>query len=488
MLKISAQENLMLRRTKIVATLGPATDRDNNLEKIIRAGANVVRLNFSHGVAQDHKDRAQAVRDIAAKLGKHVAILADLQGPKIRVSTFKEGKVTLAVGAKFILDAKMEKGEGDINAVGIDYKELPQDVAPGDLLLLNDGLIQLTVEHVEGHLVHTVVTVGGVLSNNKGINRLGGGLTAPAFTDKDKEDLITAAEINVDYIAVSFPRSGDDMRYVRSLAEAAGSNAQLLAKIERAEAVETQEAVDDIILASDAVMVARGDLGVEIGDAALMGKQKLIIRRARSLNRTVVTATQMMESMIDNPMPTRAEVMDVANAVLDGTDAVMLSAETAAGDYPEETVATMARVCLGAESQKETHVSKHRLDSRFSSNAESIALSAMYAANHLDSVKAIITLTESGSTAKLMSRISSGLPIYSLSRHPSTLGQTALYRGVYPVFFDSTKCEKDNMVKDALNTLVAAGSLQVGDTVIITHGDAMETIGATNTMKIVTVS
>jgi len=263
----------MLRRTKIVATLGPATDRDNNLEKIIRAGANVVRLNFSHGVAQDHKDRAQAVRDIAAKLGKHVAILADLQGPKIRVSTFKEGKVTLAVGAKFILDAKMEKGEGDINAVGIDYKELPQDVAPGDLLLLNDGLIQLTVEHVEDHLVHTVVTVGGVLSNNKGINRLGGGLTAPAFTDKDKEDLITAAEINVDYIAVSFPRSGDDMRYVRSLAEAAGSNAQLLAKIERAEAVETQEAVDDIILASDAVMVARGDLGVEIGDAALMGKQ-----------------------------------------------------------------------------------------------------------------------------------------------------------------------------------------------------------------------
>ncbi|WP_286739987.1 pyruvate kinase, partial [Pseudoalteromonas sp. UBA2102] len=258
----------MLRRTKIVATLGPATDRDNNLEKIIRAGANVVRLNFSHGVAQDHKDRAQAVREIATKLGKHVAILADLQGPKIRVSTFKEGKVNLEVGAKFTLDAKMEKGEGDVNAVGIDYKELPQDVSPGDLLLLNDGLIQLTVEQVEGHLVHCSVTVGGVLSNNKGINRLGGGLTAPAFTEKDKEDLITAAEIDVDYIAVSFPRSGDDMRYVRSLAEAAGSKAQLLAKIERAEAVETQEAVDDIVLASDAVMVARGDLGVEIGDAA----------------------------------------------------------------------------------------------------------------------------------------------------------------------------------------------------------------------------
>ncbi|CAH9055400.1 Pyruvate kinase II [Pseudoalteromonas holothuriae] len=477
----------MLRRTKIVATLGPATDRDNNLEKIILAGANVVRLNFSHGVAQDHKDRAQAVREIAQRLGKHVAILADLQGPKIRVSTFKEGKVTLDLGAKFTLDAKMEKGEGTVESVGIDYKELPQDVTKGDLLLLNDGLIQLVVDGVDEHLVHTTVTVGGVLSNNKGINRLGGGLTAPAFTDKDKEDLITAAEIDVDYIAVSFPRSGDDMRYVRSLAEQAGSKAQLLAKIERAEAVATQEAVDDIILASDAVMVARGDLGVEIGDAALVGKQKLIIRRARSLNRTVVTATQMMESMIDNPMPTRAEVMDVANAVLDGTDAVMLSAETAAGDYPEETVATMARVCLGAESQPEIHVSKHRLDSMFSDTSETLALSAMYAANHLDSVKAIVALTESGKTAKLMSRISSGLPIYSLSRHKCTLGQSALYRGVYPVYFDSTRCSEQSMVRDALNTLVEAGSLKQGDTVILTHGDAMETVGATNTMKIVTV-
>ena len=476
------------RRTKILATLGPATDSPEKLAALFKAGVNIVRLNFSHGTHDEQLQRISWVREVASDLGIYVGIIADLQGPKIRVANFANGPIHLQSGDRFTLDAAQDDDSGDQHSVGIDYKELPQDVAPGDLLLLNDGLIQLTVESVEGNLVHTIVTVGGVLSNNKGINRLGGGLTAPAFTEKDKEDLITAAEIGVDYIAVSFPRSGDDMRYVRSLAEAAGSNAQLLAKIERAEAVETQEAVDDIILASDAVMVARGDLGVEIGDAALMGKQKLIIRRARSLNRTVVTATQMMESMIDNPMPTRAEVMDVANAVLDGTDAVMLSAETAAGDYPEETVATMARVCLGAESQKETHVSKHRLDSRFSSNAESIALSAMYAANHLDSVKAIITLTESGSTAKLMSRISSGLPIYSLSRHASTLGQTALYRGVYPVFFDSTKCEKDSMVKDALSTLVAAGSLQAGDTVIITHGDAMETIGATNTMKIVTVS
>ncbi len=477
----------MLRRTKIVATLGPATDRDNNLEKIIRAGANVVRLNFSHGTPADHQKRADDVREIANRLNVHVAILADLQGPKIRVSTFKEGKVNLAVGAKFTLDAELGLGEGDVNAVGIDYKELPNDVTTGDLLLLNDGLIQLTVDSVAGNKVHCIVTVGGVLSNNKGINRLGGGLTAPAFTDKDKEDLITATNIGVDYIAVSFPRSGEDMRYVRSLAEQAGSTAQLLAKIERAEAVETVEAIDDIILASDAVMVARGDLGVEIGDAALVGKQKTIISRARSLNRVVITATQMMESMIDNPMPTRAEVMDVANAVLDGTDAVMLSAETAAGDYPEQTVQTMARVCVGAESQKETHVSKHRLDSMFADNAETIALSAMYAANHLGTVKAIVALTESGNTSKLMSRISSGLPIYSLSRHPQTLGQTALYRGVYPVYFDTTKYQKDFIASEALARLVELGELHSGDTVILTHGDMMETVGATNTLKIVTV-
>ncbi|MFY8274935.1 pyruvate kinase [Pseudoalteromonas sp. SSDWG2] len=477
----------MLRRTKIVATLGPATDRDNNLEKIIRAGANVVRLNFSHGTPSDHQKRADDVREIAQRLGVHVAILADLQGPKIRVSTFKEGKVNLAVGAKFTLDAELGLGEGDVNAVGIDYKELPNDVKHGDLLLLNDGLIQLTVDKVEGKKVHCEVTVGGILSNNKGINRLGGGLTAPAFTDKDKEDLITATNIGVDYIAVSFPRSGEDMRYVRSLAEKAGSKAQLLAKIERAEAVETVEAIDDIILASDAVMVARGDLGVEIGDAALVGKQKTIISRARSLNRVVITATQMMESMIDNPMPTRAEVMDVANAVLDGTDAVMLSAETAAGDYPEQTVATMARVCVGAESQKETHISKHRLDSMFADNAETIALSAMYAANHLGTVKAIVALTESGNTSKLMSRISSGLPIYSLARHSQTLGQTALYRGVYPVYFDSTKYQKDFIASEALARLVELGELNSGDTVILTQGDMMETVGATNTLKILTI-
>ncbi|MGL4415934.1 MAG: pyruvate kinase, partial [Plesiomonas shigelloides] len=305
-----------LRRTKIVTTLGPATDRDNNLEKIIAAGANVVRLNFSHGSAEDHLMRANKVREIAAKLGKHVAILGDLQGPKIRVSTFKEGKIFLNVGDKFLLDADLPKGEGDKEQVGIDYKGLPNDVVPGDILLLDDGRVQLKVLEVQGVKVFTEVTVGGPLSNNKGINKLGGGLSAEALTEKDKADIITAAKINVDFLAVSFPRTGEDLNYARRLARDAGCNAKIVAKVERAEAVATDEAMDDVILASDVVMVARGDLGVEIGDPELVGVQKKLIRRARSLNRAVITATQMMESMITNPMPTRAEVMDVANAVL----------------------------------------------------------------------------------------------------------------------------------------------------------------------------
>ena len=425
----------MLRRTKILATLGPATDTVEQIEGIVQAGANVVRMNFSHGTAQDHIERAEKVRQVAKKLGKYIAILGDLQGPKIRVAKFKNGSIILGMGDKFILDADMGRDDGDQNAVGIDYKALPKDVNTGDILLLDDGRIQLKVVEVEGNKVHTEVTVAGKLSNNKGINRLGGGLSAEALTEKDKEDIKTAAIIGVDYLAVSFPRSGDDLRYARQLAEKAGCHAMICAKVERAEAVATDEAIDDIIEASDAVMVARGDLGVEIGDAELVGVQKKLIARSRQLNKVVITATQMMETMITSPMPTRAEVMDVANAVLDGTDAVMLSAETAAGDYPVETVAAMARVCVGAETHPSVKISKHRMDESFGSVSETIALSAVYAANHLSTVKAIVALTESGSTPRLMSRITTSLPIYALSRHESTLNIMALYRGVKPVSY-----------------------------------------------------
>jgi pyruvate kinase len=479
----------MFRRTKIVTTLGPATDRDDNLRRIIAAGANVVRLNFSHGSPEDHLKRATQAREIAKELGVHVAILGDLQGPKIRVSTFKDNKkVQLVLGQAYVLDADLAKGEGDETQVGIDYKQLPDDVTIGDILMLDDGRVQLRVDGVKGRKVHTTVTVAGPLSNNKGINKQGGGLSAAALTEKDKADILTAALIQVDYLAVSFPRSGADLDYARDLARQAGCNALIVAKVERAEAVATDAAMDDVILASDVVMVARGDLGVEIGDAALVAVQKKLIARSRQLNKVVITATQMMESMISSPMPTRAEVMDVANAVLDGTDAVMLSAETAAGDFPEETVKAMANVCLGAESHPSVVISKHRLDMRFTSVEETIALSTMYAANHLEGVKAIIALTESGATPQMMSRISSSLPILGLSRHATTLAKMALYRGVLPIYFDSTIHPADELAQKALEALTVAGYLQSGDMVLMTKGDAMETIGGTNTCKVLIVA
>ncbi len=477
----------MTRRTKILATLGPATDSQERIEAILAAGANVVRMNFSHGQAQDHIERAQRVRDAARKLGKYVAILGDLQGPKIRVARFKDGAVTLSEGAAFILDAELDKNDGDETRVGIDYKALPDDVSNGDILLLDDGRIQLEVQNVKGREVHTKVTVGGKLSNNKGINRLGGGLSAEALTAKDKEDIKVAAQIGVDYLAVSFPRSGDDLNYARELAEAAGCKAKICAKVERAEAVASDQAIDDIISASDAVMVARGDLGVEIGDAELVGVQKKLISRSRQLNKVVITATQMMESMIESPMPTRAEVMDVANAVLDGTDAVMLSAETAAGNFPVETVKAMARVCEGAETHPSVKISKHRMDEQFSTTSETMALSAVYAANHLSSIKAIVGLTESGNTLKLMSRITTSLPIIALSRHADTLNSMALFRGVTPVYFDSSNSEPGQLKYDVINALKAHGLVESGDSFIMTYGDVMETVGSTNAMKIVEV-
>lgn len=477
----------MLRRTKIVTTLGPATDRDNNLEKIILAGANMVRMNFSHGNPEDHIKRADAVRAIAKKHNKHIAILGDLQGPKIRVSKFTDGKIQLNVGDKFCLDATFDKTAGNQERVSIDYAELAKDVFAGDILLLDDGRVQLKVIEIKGQEIHTEVTVAGPLSNNKGINKQGGGLSAEALTEKDKADIITAAQIDVDFIAVSFPRNGSDIHYARKLVRAAGSNAKICAKVERAETVATEETMKEIILASDAIMVARGDLGVEIGDAALVGVQKSLINLSRKYNRVVITATQMMESMITSPMPTRAEVMDVANAVLDGTDAVMLSAETAAGDFPVETVKAMAEVCLGAEAHPSVNVSNHRINYTFKSIEETIAMSTMYAANHLDGVKAIVALSESGTTPLLMSRISSGLPIFCLSPHQKTLNATALYRGVTPLQFNTEGLTQEQIVEGTYAVLKATGQLKTGDIILFTLGDKMDTAGSTNTSKILTI-
>ncbi len=475
------------RRTKIVTTLGPSTDIGDNLEAIIKSGANVVRMNFSHGTADDHKGRAKKVREIAAKLGKHVAILGDLQGPKIRVSTFKEGKIMLTEGERFVLDAELEPGMGDQESVGIDYKALPEDVKRDDILLLDDGRVQLQVLAVEGSKVFTMVTIGGPLSNNKGINKKGGGLSADALTEKDKRDILLAAEIKVDYLAVSFPRNGEDMNYARRLARDAGLETRLVAKVERAETVSCDENIDDIIMASDVIMVARGDLGVEIGDPELVGVQKKLIHRAKALNRVVITATQMMESMITNPMPTRAEVMDVANAVLDGTDAVMLSGETAAGKYPVETVRAMAEVCIGAEKTIESNQQNYRIDRSFVTAEETVAMSTIYAANHLQGVKAMVTLTESGRTALMTSRLNSVLPIFAMSRNEQALNRCALYRGVTPYYFDSKQEEGFTVAQAALESLKEKKLLEFGDLVIITQGDVMEVEGSTNCMRILPV-
>ncbi len=473
-----------MRRTKIVATLGPASESPDVLRQLISAGVNVVRLNFSHGSPDEHRQRAELVRKTAAELDCHVAILGDLQGPKIRVARFKDGPVTLKVNQDFILDTSLDRDAGDATRVGVDYKELAEDCRKGDRLLLDDGRVVLRVEHIEGTAMHCKVEVGGKLSNNKGINREGGGLSAPALTDKDRRDIVLAAELDLDYVAVSFPRCAGDIEEARRLLQSAGSEAGIVAKIERADAVNDYNVLDQIIIASDAVMVARGDLGVEIGDARLVGVQKHLISRARTLDRMVITATQMMESMIQSPMPTRAEVMDVANAVLDGTDAVMLSAETAAGAYPVETVQAMARACLGAEQHPSAYKSKHRMDGTFKRKDEAIAMSAMYMANHLQGAKAIVSLTESGSTPHWMSRISSGLPIYALSHNLRPLQKMALYRGVKPLFYDAKDLSEEQILREVCEMLVRKGLIAMDDVIILTKGNIMWQQGGTNTLKV----
>ncbi len=473
----------MLRRTKIVATLGPASSDPKILEQMIRAGVDVVRMNFSHGTAQDHVARAEKVRAAAAACGRIVGILADLQGPKIRVGKFENDKIVLSNGATFILDAAWT-GLGNQERVGLDYKELPNDVSQGSVLMLNDGMLEFDVVEVQGAQIICKVVRGGVLSNNKGINRKGGGLTAPALTDKDKEDIKTAALIKADYLAVSFPRSAADMNLARDLMHAAGGKSLLMAKIERAEAIPV---LDEIIDASDAIMVARGDLSVEVGDAAVPGLQKRMIRMARAKNKLVITATQMMESMITNPIPTRAEVSDVANAVLDGTDAVMLSAETAVGDYPVETIQSMARICVQAEREMDDISTDHRLlQSKFTRIDQSIAMSALYAASHIK-VKAIVALTQSGSTALWMSRVNAGVPIFAMTPMKATLSKVTLFSGVYPISIKLTSKDPTQTLRDAEDELVRLGLVADGDLIVMTIGEAVGKTGHTNTMKIVGV-
>ncbi len=472
-----------LRRTKIVATLGPATDAPLELRRVIESGLDVARVNFSHGNADDHVRRIRAVRETAATADRFVGVMADLQGPKIRIRGFADGSIVLQEGAGFVLDANLAPDAGTAERVGITYDALGRDVDSGDVLLLDDGNIVLNVEETSASQVHCRVATGGPLSNNKGLNRLGGGLSAAALTDKDRDDIRIAAELETDYVAVSFIRHAEDVLEARELFKSAGGSGAIVAKIERAEAIEN---VHQIIDATDVVMIARGDLGVEIGDAELPGMQKRVIRQARESNRVTITATQMMQSMVESPQPTRAEVLDVANAVLDGTDAVMLSAETAIGRHPSKVVHAMDRICRGAERQRSTMVSSHRLDALFGNPEEAIAMAAMYTANHMN-VAAIVAMTESGATVRWMSRISSGIPIFAMTRHAATGRRVTLYRGVYPVqldLHDASAAEADDSIIEELRS---HGVIESGDAIIVTRGDVTGVSGGTNSMKILQV-
>jgi pyruvate kinase len=475
----------MLRRTKIVATLGPSTDDTSVLREMIEAGLNVGRINFSHDDADAHRKRTAAVRSLAKEFGNEIGLMGDLQGPKIRIQRFRDGPVMLAKGDSFFLDSELGRHNGTAEGVGVAYTKLHEDVAVGDRLLLNDGQIVLRVAKINESRIGTTVEIGGELSDHKGINRQGGGLSAPALTATDKENIKLAAELELDFLAVSFVRNADDVHEARQLFRDAGGQGLIVAKIERSEAVEN---IREIIDAADVIMVARGDLAVETGYAELTGLQKMIIRLTRRKNKIVITATQMMESMISSLMPTRAEVSDVANAVMDGSDAVMLSAETAIGDFPVAVISTVADVCSGAEKYSlAVGRTTHRLDDRFDSVDEAIAMAVMYTANHLN-VKAIIALTESGSTALWMSRIRSDIPIYAFTPHLATSRRVTVYRGVYPVRFMSKRKETEHIYSDTFSTLLTHGLVDEGDLVIFTRGDLHGVKGSTNTMKILSVT
>jgi len=476
----------MLRRTKIVATVGPATDDLGVMTGMMREGVDVVRLNASHGTVEDRRRRLALVREAARIADRCVGILLDLSGPKIRIEGFRDGKVMLKEGQPFTLDMNLDPKGGTIDAVGCAYKDLPKDVGAGDVLLLNDGQIVLDVDRVSGSKIDTHVRVGGELSDRKGLNRQGGGISAPALSDRDREDIKFGAQEEVDYIAVSFARDAADIEQARKLVREAGGDARIVAKIERHEAITNLQGIID---AADVVMVARGDLGVEMGYAELTGLQKTIIHQSRARNRVVITATQMMESMILNPAPTRAEVSDVANAVMDGTDAVMLSAETAAGRYPVKVVQAMAEVIEGAEKYQLTHArSRHRVEGQFKGTEEAIAMAVMYTANHMK-VRAIVALTETGATPLWMSRIRSDIPVYAFTRHEATRRRVTIYRGVYPVIFDVTQNDSTEDLYRALFTrLLELQLVKSNDLVILTKGELSGATGGTNSMQILKVS
>jgi pyruvate kinase len=472
----------LTKRTKIVATLGPASSAPEVIRALIEAGADVFRLNFSHGMPEDHKQRVENIRHISTEVGKVVGILQDLQGPKIRTGRFAEGAVELTIGQPFIITS--DPVEGDINKVSTTYKGLPNDVEPGQMLLLDDGNIRLKVTEVRTNDIHTEVVIGGRLSNNKGINIPGADLSIPALTEKDVEDLALGVSLEVDWVAMSFVRSRDDLLLARHYLNRHNSRARLMAKIEKPSAVAR---FDEILEECDGVMVARGDLGVEMPLEEVPGVQKRIILKAIAAGKPVITATQMLESMVKNPTATRAEASDVANAVFDGTDAVMLSAETASGTYPVEAVSFMARVAKSVESSPEYQDRLNAIrPAPMPSVQDSIAL-AVDDVVDAAGARLIVAFTATGGAARRIARFRPSVPILALTPNQHVSYQMALIGGVLPAQAPDPK-DTEDMVKIALEQAKLLGMAEPGDRVIIVAGVPFGVRGTTNMLRVERVS
>ena len=465
------------RATKIVATIGPASRSPEVLGRMMDAGLNVVRMNFSHGDQEDHRQTFQMVRELAAQKNLPIGILQDLQGPKIRVARFAEGKVTLAQGDRFTIT--MDDVEGDQTRVGSTYKGLALDVHPGMTLLLDDGNMALKVEGVRGNDVLTTVMVGGVLKNNKGINVPEADLSVPALSDKDVSDMEFGASLGVDWVALSFVRSRDDLLLARHYLARFGSRAKLMAKIEKPQAVDRFE---DILREVDGIMVARGDLGVEMRPEQVPTIQKRIIRMCREQGKPVITATQMLESMIGLPRPTRAEASDVANAIYDGTDAVMLSAESAAGLYPVESVAMMDRIAREAEGSEHYQMLQQQqvIDTELAQ--DSIAFAACSIGEKLDA-PAIVTFTSTGGAATRIAKYRPPLAILALTPNEQTRNQLTLSWGVVPMLSEDPR-DTDDMVRIANDELKKSGLADVTDRYVITAGVPFGVRGTTNMLRV----
>ncbi len=476
---MSAITTTPTRRTRIVATLGPATDSKEMIGRLLLAGVNVFRLNFSHGDQDLHRQTVTNIRSASEELKIPVGILQDLQGPKIRVGRFEKDKVTLKEGARFDLTTG-DDSPGNDKRVGVTYKGLVNDVKVGDTLLLDDGRLSLKTIGFEGETIQTEVVIGGVLSNNKGINIPNATLSIPALTDKDVQDLKLGAELDVDWVAMSFVRNRDDLLLARHYLARAGSNAKLMAKIEKPSAVDR---FDEIIAEVDGIMVARGDLGVEMAPEKVPLIQKDLIRACIMAGKPVVTATQMLESMIQNPTPTRAEASDVANAIYDGTDAVMLSAETAVGANPIEAVKMMDRIARTVESDDDFH-DKFRgaTPKTDASTPDAVAIAAVEMSYNLDA-KLIVTFTSSGNTALRVARCRPQPPVLAITPNPRSLRQMMIVWGVVPHLSDDIH-DTDEMVRVATEAINKEGLLNEGERFIITAGVPFGTRGTTNLIRV----